>query len=132
MASKFEFGYESDDSYYIRHMTDGTTTLVQIIFRDPVNMIGGPMVIGQGIARRRKGDSRNPTLGSALAFQRAHAMAYEYYSREVEAAEHGTLSQQMARTEAKVLAETRKAEKRRRWDERRKAARVAFWKRNNV
>lgn len=132
MPSKFEFGYESDNSYYIRHMTDGTTTLVQIVFRDPSNMAGGPLLIGQGVARRRKGETRNAGLGSALAFMRAHAEAYEYYKRAAENAEHGTLAQQMARTEAKVLAEARKAEKRRRWDERRKTARAAFWRRGNV
>jgi hypothetical protein len=126
MPSKFEFGYESDDSYYIRHMTDGTTTLVQIIYRDPSSMIGGPQLIGHGIARRRKGETRNPGLGSALAFMRAHAEAYEYYKSAAENAEHGTLTQQMERTEAKVLAEARKKAARHRKDVRRRQARELY------
>lgn len=128
MGSKYEFGYEADDSYYIRHMTDGTTTLVQIVFKDPLGLAGGPQVIAQGSSRRRKGETRNAQLGSSLAFMRAHAEAYEYYKRAAEAAEHGTLSQQMARTEAKVLAEARKEAARHRKEARRRTARELYAK----
>lgn len=123
----FEAGYESDDSYYIRHLTDGRTTLVQIVYRDPNNLTGGPQVIGQGASKRRKGDARNPQLGSSLAFLRAHQSAVEYYQQAAYAAEHGSLSQQMQRIDQKVAAEIRKEEAKRKKEARRKDARRRFW-----
>lgn len=122
----FEAGYEPDDTYYIRHLTDGRTTLVQIVYRDPNNYFGGPQVIGQGASKRRKGDARNPQLGSALAFLRAHEGAVEYYRSAVYAAEHGTLSQQMQRIDQKVAAEVRKAEAAKKKEARRSEARRRF------
>jgi hypothetical protein len=122
----FEAGYEPDNSYGIRHLTDGRTTLVQIIYRDPYNLAGGPQVVGQGASKRRKGDARNPQLGSALAFLRAHQSAVEYYQSAVYAAEHGTLSQQMAQIDQKVAAEVRKAEAAKKKEARRSEARRRF------
>lgn len=130
MPSKFEFGYESDDSYYIRHMTDGTTTFVQIVYRDPYGIAGGQQVIGAGTARRRKGDKRNPGLGSALAFMRAHAMAYEYYKNAAENCEHGTTAQQMDKRFERVIAQDRKAKAKAAKDERRMEARKRWAKLN--
>lgn len=130
MPTKFEFGYESDESYYIRHMTDGTTTLVQIVYTDPYGIAGGSQVIGQGSARRRKGETRNPALGSALAFMRAHAQAYEYYKTAAENAEHGTTAQQMDRRFERVLTQDRKAKAKAAKDERRKHARERWAKLN--
>lgn len=122
----FEAGYEADDSYYIRHLTDGRTTLVQIVYRDPHNLTGGPQIIGQGASKRRKGDTRNPALGSSLAFMRAHQAAVEYYERAAYNAEHGSLSQQMIRIDQKVAAEMRKAQAKERKNTRRKSARERF------
>ena len=45
---------------------DGTTTLVQIL--DPDNP---DVYLSEGVARRRKGDRRNPAVGRALAISRA-------------------------------------------------------------
>lgn len=130
MPSKFEFGYESDNSYYIRHMSDGTTTLVQIVYTDPLGIAGGQQVIGYGSARRRKGETRNPALGSALAFMRAHEQAYEYYKTAAYNAEHGTTAQQIDRSFRKVLAQDRKEKAKAAKDERRLAARKR-WARLN-
>jgi hypothetical protein len=50
---------------------DGTITKAEISFED--------VVIGQGIARRRKGDPRNPELGDRLAIARAFSAASSLY-----------------------------------------------------
>lgn len=121
-------GYESDDSYQIRHMTDGTETLVQIVYRDPNNYVGGPRIIAFGISKRRKGEPRNGHYGSALAFQRAHEMAAEYYREAADVALNGTLSTQMLETETKVLAQARKALAKQRKDVRRRSAREGYLK----
>lgn len=100
-----EMGYEGDEAYYIRHMTDGTTTLVQIVYRHPYD---GPTILGQGISKRAKGDTRNGLYGSSLAFERAHLDAAKYYRRAQDVALNGTLSTQMQEMELKVLGQERK------------------------
>lgn len=127
MSYRNDLGYEGDDAYCIRHVTDGRTTIVQIVYRDTLHLLGnGPSIIAQGMSRRRKTDPRNPSLGSALAFMRAHQNAVEYYRNAVEGAMEGTLADQMHETELKVLAQQRKEAARKAKDARRKEARDRF------
>jgi hypothetical protein len=128
MTNRFEMAYEREDAWYIRHMTDGRTTLVQVVYRD---ISGALDVVAYGTAQRRKGDPRNPKLGSALAFMRAHQAAANYYADIVKMIEEGgTLSQQMAKIDKKVAAQVRKEEAKHRKGIRRAEARRRWFSRN--
>lgn len=76
-----DIGYSEID-VKIRTFTDGTVTVVQIIHVDEVDTpFGGKRkkenLLGEGRARRQKGDRRDSTLGFGLASTRAfeHAAA---------------------------------------------------------
>lgn len=54
-------------------VTDGTLTTVELFDPDDDELLG------RGVARRAKGDTRNPDLGVALATARAHEGAAQYF-----------------------------------------------------
>ena len=53
--------------------SDGTTTIYEIL--DPEGRVAAT-----GVAKRRKGDARNPEVGVALAASRAHADLAEQFA----------------------------------------------------
>lgn len=63
------FNVNPRDEFELVVVQDGTTTEATVVH--------GPTgtIIGQGVAKRRKGDQRLPILGSTLAVQRAFRAA---------------------------------------------------------
>lgn len=59
--------------FQVNIISDGTNTVVQVI--DHLDS-----VVGEGFARRRKGDPRNELLGNTLAAARAFADAANFYA----------------------------------------------------
>jgi hypothetical protein len=55
------------DAYRITVLSDGTTTAAEVTAKGP---FGAPLAIGQGQARRRKGDPRKDSVGELLALAR--------------------------------------------------------------
>lgn len=66
----------SDNAVRVSSMTDGTTTVVQML------LYGEP--IGTGIAKRRKGDERNDDLGMAIALTRCFTDAAARYAQTID------------------------------------------------
>lgn len=66
------------DDYKIIVLADGTTTSVEIVQSD-IHPFSGRVdySLGSGVARRRKGDPRDPELGIKLAMARAFQNAAE-------------------------------------------------------
>jgi hypothetical protein len=65
------------NEFEVEVISDGTTTTVQLGYD------GG--IVGHGVARRRKGETRNPAVGIALATARAlrdAADGYEEFAME--------------------------------------------------
>lgn len=74
------------DAYRITVLTDGTTTAAEITAKGP---FGAPLAIGQGTARRRKGDPRKESVGELLALARTFQNAADNARRELEALGYG-------------------------------------------
>lgn len=81
MATRPDDLNHGKESYTWEAWTDGTITQVHVI--DPDGE-----VVGEGIARRLKGDKRNKELGLLLASARAFRAAARFYE-EIAAEEHG-------------------------------------------
>jgi hypothetical protein len=65
-----------DNDFVVIWSTDGTVTNAEVLLRQ---VVGDPVSIGWGQARRHKGDVRNGELGAALALSRALRMAGDNY-----------------------------------------------------
>ncbi|GGR51412.1 dsRBD fold-containing protein [Streptomyces roseolus] len=60
--------FSLDESIAVNLVTDGTTTVAQVLDSDDDSV-----VLAEGVARRRKGDRRNQEVGTLLALSRLHA-----------------------------------------------------------
>ncbi|PRH79357.1 hypothetical protein C6N75_09745 [Streptomyces solincola] len=77
-----ELSGNTTQSARIAVLTDGTSSTAEILVE---NEYGGFDVMGRGVARRRKGDTRQPELGTRLAIGRAlkhAASSYEEHLRK--------------------------------------------------
>jgi hypothetical protein len=63
-----ELGFSED--VFMRIISDGTTTVATVVERSD-NPFASERARGRGVARRRKGDPRNPALAATLAVGRA-------------------------------------------------------------
>jgi hypothetical protein len=103
----------AEDAVKVKHMTDGTETVVQI------TLYGQP--IGTGRARRRKGDQRDDELGMVLALTRAFTDAATQYAGALDRMLHPG-----PEPDAEVIRAMRRSardERRKTKDEKRRAAR---------
>lgn len=66
------------DETKIRVWTDGTSTVAEVVQIDPAY---GDLSRGRGVARRKRGDRRNPGIGVSLAVGRALKDAAERLER---------------------------------------------------
>lgn len=105
-----------EDVFVIALVTDGTVTRCDIV--------AAGVSVGQGFARRRKQDKRNPQLGSALALHRAFVSASGFYAYHADQMldPEPTVAQKFN----KNAARQRKAKSRDARDEKRAAARMAY------
>jgi hypothetical protein len=73
----------STSAYEINVLSDGTTTVAEVNVKfSPFSSLH---VLGEGVARRRKGDVRNRDVGELLALARAFSDAYGNCIAELEA-----------------------------------------------
>lgn len=117
-------------SYYIRHIHDGTNTIVQICH---VRTDGREVIYGTGLSRRRKGEKRNQDLGDHLAFARAFqeaAVSFARSSAELAGELPPPLHVEMAHTQVRVLTQERKKKASALKDLKRRDARRQFEKSN--
>lgn len=59
------------EAYELRVVQDDRTTVAELVVRDTEDPYSKAGVIGRGVARRRKGDRRDPGFGINLAVLRA-------------------------------------------------------------
>lgn len=77
MSNNFsDLEFQTADLHHVV-LHDGTSTLAQIIFTDPVT--SKERVLAEGTARRRSGDRRDPDIGASLAMSRAYRQLSDQY-----------------------------------------------------
>jgi hypothetical protein len=74
------------DAYRITVLSDGTNTAAEVTAKGP---FGAPLAIGQGAARRRKGDPRKEPVGELLALARMFENAAHNARAELESLGYG-------------------------------------------
>lgn len=104
------------DAFRLASMTDGTTTVLQLILEGEV--------IATGVARRHPGDPRRQDLGVALAAARVFTEAASAYARTVDRLLEP--EENPSGVFEKLLRSNNRATARREKDARRKAARELF------